>query len=106
VLHLSRVSPAAVCYEAAVAAYLTEAGTDVVLCGVDGAELTAAMHQGRGRLAIFVGDPATDREVALAMARELFGGVAVFVATMAEAGNLTRLPGSEPTSSGTVDDLP
>ncbi|HEX3539690.1 MAG TPA: hypothetical protein VHT75_04530 [Acidimicrobiales bacterium] len=78
----------AVCYQVDVAAALTAAGIDVVLCGTDGVALAAAAAGGRtqqkGRLAVLVGRPADVADQALAMAKELFGGDAVVVQSPAE----------------------
>lgn len=100
-LHLEPVSPAAVCFDPVVAVVLVVGGLDVVLCGLDDAEATSAVFRARagggGRIAVFVGDPSTAADAALAMARELFGGEAVVVGSLVEARNLTELPGSRST---------
>jgi hypothetical protein len=104
VVHLFGVSPAAVCYEAALAAALRAGGVDVVLCRADA---TAGAPVAGGRIAVFVGDPEDDEETALAMARELFGGDPVVVRTESEAARLIAgVPGSGQASSGTVDSHP
>lgn len=83
------MGPAAVCYQRDLAATLTAAGVDVVLCGTDGAALGAAAVDSRqphhGRLAVLVGSPGDVEDDALAMAKELFGGAAVVVHSPTEA---------------------
>jgi len=95
VVHLFGVSPAAVCYEAALAAILRAGGVDVVLCGPD---VRADAMPVAGRIAVFAGNPDLVEEAALAMARELFGGDAVVVRTRSDAARLVPgVPGWEET---------
>jgi hypothetical protein len=99
------VSPAAVCFDEALAAMLSAGGVDVVLCRPDPAVPPRALRPaGGGRIAVFVGDPALVEEAAMTMARELFGGQPAVVRSPADAAQLIPgVPGSRDSSSGTVD---
>jgi ABC-type sugar transport system substrate-binding protein len=86
----------ALCVHVAVAGTLVQAGLAVVLFGPDSAALGDAARRlrtaGRGRVAVFVGDPADegDRDAAIAMATEQFGAVPVIVRSQEEALSLVR----------------
>ncbi len=94
--------------QAEIAAALTGAGINVVLCQRPGLEHPPS--SGPGRLARFVSDAGAAGvvgEEALAMARELFGGAPVVVRTTAEAEELIGgLPDLPVRRSGTVDSHP
>jgi hypothetical protein len=110
------MDPVAVCPDPAVAAVLVGRGARVVLCRAEGTEVAAtvvSLRQDRarpgpggaveadGRVSALVGDPADPpvMAAALEMARELYGGEPIVVATLSDARQFAA-------PSGSVDSYP